>query len=119
MKTFEINTAHPDHKRIRIVCWSWSRNDTRFDIQFDGESILSKYDSGSIRTYAALYVLSSTKWAVKKINEALEILLPDSPLISAGELEANLLKATNVCEGKYGYDSAPEGDAEVVFTFEG
>lgn len=117
MKTFEIKADHPDHKQIRIVCWSWSRNDTRFDIQIDGESILSKHDrwDGSIRTYAALHILSATTWVVKKTNEALEILLPGAPLLSVNELEATLLNAVNVCEGKYGYDSDENGDAEVIF----
>ncbi len=119
MKTFEIKTTHADHKRIRIVCWSWSRNDTRFDVQIDGESILSKYDSGSIRTYAALQSLSAAYWVTQKVNKALAILYPDTPYVLTYEMKAALVKAINVCEAKYGRNSAPEGDAEVVFTFEG
>jgi hypothetical protein len=119
MKTFEIKAAHPEHKRIRIVCWSWSRNDTRFDIQFDGESVLSESAAGSIRTYAALHSLSAANWVTQKVNEALGILYPDAPHVLTSEMETTLLKAINVCEGKYGYYSALEGDSEVVFTLEG
>jgi hypothetical protein len=119
MKTFEIKTTHADHKCIRIVCWSWSRNDTRFDVQIDGESILSKYDPGSIRTYAALQSLSAANWVTKKVNEALAILYPDTPYVLTYEIEAALTNAVNVCEAKYGHNSALEGDAEVVFTLEG
>ncbi len=115
MKTFEIKTTHADHKRIRIVCWAWSRNDTRIDIQIDGESILCWHAAGSIRTYAALNSLSAANWVTKKVNEALAILYPDTPYVLTYEMEAALVKAVNVCEAKYGRNSAPEGDAEVVF----
>lgn len=118
MKTFQIKAIHPGHKRIRIVCWSHSRIDTRFDIQFDGVSVLSriKFD-GRYKTYATMHILSTTNWVVKKINDALEILFPDCPLVGANELEAGLLWVVNICESKYGAHSDEEnGDAEVVFS---
>lgn len=112
MKTFAVKAAHPDHKRIRIVCWAWSRNYTRFDIRIEGESIL---DRGGIRTYAAVHNLSATNWVAKKTNEALEILLPGAFPLDANELEATLLKAVLVCEARYGRNSNELGDAEVIF----
>lgn len=115
MKTFEIKADHPDHKRIRIVCWSYSRNETRFDIQIDGYSILSNLDFNRVRAYAAVHILSSSIWVVIKANEALEILMPEAPPLTKNELQATLLQAVNVCESKYGCNSDVNGDAEVVF----
>ena len=81
MKTFTVEASHPAHRQIRIVTTSFSRNDTSFDIQIDGESILSARDrwDGRIRTYAAMGIDSATKWVVKKLNEVHDFTFPDAP----------------------------------------
>ena len=113
MKTFVCNTSVEALLPFSFKCWSYSRNDTEIQL-FINENMVKR----DLLLYAARGCEYVTGRFVKEINEWLSV-LSDKPyvLTEADEdsIEAALLQAIRVCEGKYGHNSLPAGDSQVVF----
>lgn len=108
MTTFVNHSSNSMLERFQIICWSVSRNDTRIRLELDKQVV---YEERT--TYAALNSDKVTTRVTEALNEWLT--LEGGNAVKLEDLHFELVKAIQLCESKYGYNSSEDGDALIIF----